>query len=159
MKTNQIISLILLPIALIVYFFTTIFGMGLSNIASFIDFPSLQFVLFGTASVVIIGSDITKFPKIIGGTLLMKFSTSNDKDRAVSFWKLLSWGTVISGALATIISIIFIVAEITTEITIESFGPDTSIAFLSLLHGTVLLLPSIGFLYRAKVSEIEPHNL
>ncbi len=155
MKTNQIISLVLLPMALIVYCFTTIFGMGLSNIGSFIDFPSLQFVLFGTASIVIIGSDITKFPKIIGGTLLMKFSTSDDRDHAISFWKLLSWGTVISGALATIISIIFIVAEITEELTIESFGPNTAFAFMAILHGMVLLLPSIGFLYRAKISDVE----
>ncbi len=153
MKTKQIVSISLLPIALFILFMGNIFGMGLLNIGSFIDIPSMQIMGGTVIAAILMGSDIMQAPMSLLWTTIFKFPTYKDQKDAVRLFEVIAVGLFLGAGVGVMIGLILIIGNL-PDIKMDCLRPNIAVTFICLLYFFCGAPPALFFRYRALCADV-----
>lgn len=116
--------------------FILLIGMGLANLGSFIDFPSIQIVvgvsflsLFATSSLI----NIKLLPQVLLGTVRPK--NMEEAKPFIDMLESMSRVAMGAGGVGTIIGLILMLGNMSD---VESIGPNMAVAMMCALYALIL---------------------
>lgn len=134
--------------------FLLLLGMGLQNIGSFIDIPSLQIVIGVTLFSLLVTTShttIKKLPAVLAGHITLK--SMNEAAPFVNMFESMSRVAMGAGGIGTIVGLILMLGNMSD---VDSIGPNMAVAIICALYGLIfseLILQPMKNLIIARVEK------